>query len=128
AGEGAVTNETLLTTAVNLNLLPPDYQLLAELGVRLHDLVELIQSANFQGSDALIPLGSFDLSHNGDLRDSSLAGGAQSLLQWIANGANLDDSVTDLIPHVVDVASNLETTIKNDIGSLKLPSLIQNQV
>ncbi|QJW98401.1 beta strand repeat-containing protein [Frigoriglobus tundricola] len=128
AGGGAVSVDTLLSAAVAANVLPPDYQLLADLGIRLHDLVELIRKAQFNpDSDGLVPLGSFNLSHNGDLRDSTLGGGALSLLQWVENGANLDDALTDLVPHIVDVASNLETTIKNDIGSLPLGP-IQSQV
>ena len=134
AGSGPITIDTLVALAVNAQVLPPDYQLLADLGLRLHDLVELIRSAQFSpDSDALIPLGNFDLggSKNGDLRDSTLNHGAQTLAQWVTDSANLGDvtgDLTNLIPHAVNAASSIENTIKNDIGSLHLLGPLQNQV
>ena len=128
AGLGPITIDSLAAVAVNAQVLPPDYQLLANLGLRLHTLVELIRSTNFgPNNDALIPMGSFNLSQNTDLRGSTLTGGAQTLLDWIKSGANVGD-LTSLIPYALDATSSVEDRIKNSIGSLNLPSVVQNQV
>jgi hypothetical protein len=127
-GLGPITLDTLAAAAVNLQVLPPDYQLLANLGLRLHTLVELIRSANFgPKNDALIPVGSFDLSQSGDLRTSTLTGGFQTLADWIKNGANLED-LSSLVPYALDAASSVEDRIKNNLASLNLPGVVQNQV
>jgi hypothetical protein len=127
-GLGPVTLDTLAAAAVNLQVLPPDYQLLANLGLRLHTLVELIRSANFgPNNDALIPVGSFDLSQSGDLRTSTLTGGFQTLADWIKNGADLED-LSSLVPYALDATSSVEDRIKNNLASLNLPGVVQNQV
>lgn len=126
AGLPPITLDTLAAAAVNLQILPPDYQLLAELGLRLHALVEIIRSTSFSKNDALIPMGSFNLSQSGDLRNSSLSDG-QTYADWLSNPAELAN-LTTLIPVAVDATTSVEDRIKHDIGSLGLPSALQDQV
>ena len=123
-----VTLDTILAVAVNSDLFPPDYQLLAQLGLRLHTLVEIIRNTTFDpNNDPLIPMGSFNLSGaNTDLR-TTLLDNNHSFSDWLQNPSDFGN-LTSLIPVAVNGLSSVEDRIKNDIGSLGLPGALQNQV
>jgi hypothetical protein len=98
-GAGPVTIDKLAGAVVGSGALPPDYQLLADLGLKLHTLISLIRDAKFTENDFLIPVGSFNLSGNGDLRGSTLTNGFTTLKDWAQNGIdNLSlKSLTNLV-------------------------------
>lgn len=114
-GTGSITLDKLANLAVASKVLPPDYQLLADIGIKLHTLIGLLRDSNFGPSnDVLIPVGSFNLSGNGDLRRSTLAGGYQTLKQWAEAGlTNFSlKNLTDLVPYVTSVSESIERKIE----------------
>ncbi len=133
AGLGTISLDTLAAATVGLGVLPPDYQLLADLGLRLHTLIELIRNLKFGTSnDPVITLGSFDLSGNGDLRTSTLENGLQSIADWVKNGASLEDLSTlvpNLLPGALKATDSVEDAIRNNLPSLGvLDPIIGDQV
>ncbi len=130
AGGGPITVDTLLSAAVKADVLPPDYQLLADLGLRLHSLVELIRSAKFTPeNDGLIPLGDFDLSgnKNGDLRTTALNDAGLTFDEWLQDPTDISN-LSKLAPVALQASTSVEATIKNNIASLGLLPGVQDQV
>jgi Concanavalin A-like lectin/glucanases superfamily len=130
-GVGQITLEKLAELAVAAHVLPPDYQLLAELAVNLHNLVKVIDDTQLdpKTNDPLVPMGNFSLGGNGDLRSPSLPNGQTfaQLLDAIRNGGDIPlGGLSALVPLAQDGLHSVQDKINEFLPSL--PGFVQDKV
>src|SRR5262249_28652944 len=71
-------------------------------------ITKMINDAHFTEDDALLPVGSFDLSGNGDLRGKKLKGGVNTIAEWFDRG---EANLTDLVPTAAGALESIEAKI-----------------
>jgi hypothetical protein len=86
------------TASGTLHALPPDWQFVLDMAIKLTDVINIIHDTNFDATGNLyVSVGSFDLSGNNDLRGLAPTGDVTDLSKL---------NVSNLVPHLLEALNN----------------------